>query len=112
MKLMSNDEVDMLKLHNDEFNKQESLSENERTGIQKRTFIDTAFAKYVLSENLDFELAFWYYVVNDEVPSTSSDIVEQVEVIQEVVLPGTSNCMTKHQTKNKETKHNFLQKSL
>ena len=25
---------------------------------------------------------FWHYVVNDEVPSTSSQIVEQIEVIQ------------------------------
>ena len=29
---------------------------------------------------------FYYYVVNGEVPSTSSQIVEQIEVIQEVVL--------------------------
>ena len=33
---------------------------------------------------------FWYYVVNDEVPSTSSQIVGQIEVIQERVLPGIS----------------------
>ena len=33
---------------------------------------------------------FWYYVVNDELPSTSSQIVEQIEVIQEVVLQGIS----------------------
>ena len=31
---------------------------------------------------------FWYCIVNDEVPSTSSQIFEQIEVIQEVVLPG------------------------
>ena len=31
---------------------------------------------------------FWYYVVNDQVPSTSSQIVEKIEDIQEVVLPG------------------------
>ena len=31
--------------------------------------------------------AFWYYVVN-EVPSTSSQIIEEIKVIQEVVLPG------------------------
>ena len=29
---------------------------------------------------------FWYCVVNDEVPSTSSQIVEQIVIIQEVVL--------------------------
>ena len=33
---------------------------------------------------------FWYYVVNDEAPSTSSQIVEQIEVIQELVLQGIS----------------------
>ena len=33
---------------------------------------------------------FWHCVVNDEVPSTSSQIVEQIEVIQGVVLPGIS----------------------
>ena len=33
---------------------------------------------------------FWYCIVNDEVPSTSSQIFEQIEVIQEVVLPGIS----------------------
>ena len=33
---------------------------------------------------------FWYYAVDDEVPSTSSQIVEQIEVIEEVVLPGIS----------------------
>ena len=31
---------------------------------------------------------FWYYVVNDQVPSISSQIVEKIEDIQEVVLPG------------------------
>ena len=31
---------------------------------------------------------FWYYVVNDQIPSTSSQIVEKIEDIQEVVLPG------------------------
>ena len=33
---------------------------------------------------------FWYCVVNEEVASTSSQIVEQIEVIQEVVLLGIS----------------------
>ena len=31
---------------------------------------------------------FWYCIVTDEVPSTSSQIVEQIEAVQEVVLPG------------------------
>ena len=52
MKLMSNNEVDKLKLHNDEVDKQKNLREKKRTGIQKRKLIDTPFAKYVLSENL------------------------------------------------------------
>ena len=31
---------------------------------------------------------FWYYIDNDEVPSISSQIAEQTEIVQEVVLPG------------------------
>lgn len=33
---------------------------------------------------------FWYCVVNDEVPLTSSQIAEQIEAIQKVVLLGIS----------------------
>ena len=47
--------------------------------------------------------ACWYCVVNEEVPSTSSQIFEQVEVIQEVVLPRISQL-------NQLSKRNFLQK--
>ena len=83
---MSNDEVDKLKLHNDEVDRQKSLRENKRTGIQKRKLIDTPFVK--LSYQKIY--SFWYYVVNDEVSSTFSQIVEQVEAIQEVVLLGRS----------------------
>ena len=44
------------------------------------------------SQNMTYQKIYtsWYYVVSDEVPSTSSQIVEQIEVIQEVVLPGIS----------------------
>ena len=52
-------------------------------------YINTVFEDYVSSENIDILLS--YYVVNDnEGPSTSSQIVEQIEVIKEVVLPTTS----------------------
>ena len=33
---------------------------------------------------------FWYCVVNDEIPSTFSQVFEQIEVIQGVVLPAIS----------------------
>ena len=33
---------------------------------------------------------FWHCVLNDKVPSTSSQIVKQVEVIRGLVLPGIS----------------------
>ena len=46
---------------------------------------------------------FWYCVVNEEVKSSSSQIVEQIEVIQEVVLPEISKL-------NQFSKHNFLKK--
>ena len=55
-----------------------------RTDIRKRNFIDAPFAKYVLSKNL------YILILNDEVPSPSFDIIEQIEVIQEEVLPRIS----------------------
>ena len=33
---------------------------------------------------------FWYCVVNDEIPSTFSQVFQQIEVIQGVVLPAIS----------------------
>ena len=44
------------------------------------------------SQNMSYQkiYLFWYYVVNDEVTSNSSQIVEQIDVIQEAVLPGIS----------------------
>ena len=51
--------------------------------------IKTVFEDHVSSENM--YILLWYYVVNDdEAPSTSSQIVEQIEVIKEVVLPAVS----------------------
>ena len=46
----------------------------------------------------------WYYVVNDgEAPSSSSQIVEQIEVTKEVVLPGVSEL--NYEAINKEQGH-------
>ena len=52
---------------------------------------------------------FQYRTVNNELPSTSFQIAEQVKVIQEVILRGISK-LTQHYTKNKETKQ-FSQKN-
>ena len=84
MKFMSNYEVDKLKLHSAEVNKYKSRREKKTTCIQKSKLIDTPFAKYVLSKNL-------YILIlccHDEVTSTSCQIFEQTEIIQEIVLPG------------------------
>ena len=52
-------------------------------------YINTVFEDHVSSENM--YILLWYYFVNDdEAPSTSSQIVEQIEVIKEVVLPVVS----------------------
>ena len=46
---------------------------------------NTGFKDYVSSENA--YILPWYYVFNvDEAPSTSSRIVEQIEVLKEVVF--------------------------
>ena len=55
----------------------------------KVIYINTGFEDYVSSENI--YILLWYYVVHDdEAPATSSQIVEQIEVINEVVLPAIS----------------------
>ena len=52
MKLMGNDEIDKLKLNNNEFDKKKKkhLKKKKRISIQK--LIDTPFAKYISSESI------------------------------------------------------------
>ena len=61
MKLMSNGEVNKLKLNNDEFH---------------------------MSHQKVY--TFWYSLANDEVLATSSETVEQIEDIQRVGIPRVS----------------------
>ena len=59
------------------------------TPYEINTYINTVFEDCVSSENI--YILHWYYVVNDdEVPSTSFQIVEQIEVIKEVALSAVS----------------------
>ena len=51
-------------------------------------YINTVSEDYVSSENIDILLS--YYVVDDNEGPSTSQIVEQIEVIKEVVLPTTS----------------------
>ena len=48
--------------------------------------VNMVFKKHVSSENN----TFWHCVVNDKVPWTSSQIAQQIQVIQEVVLQRVS----------------------
>ena len=53
MELMSNDEVDKLKLNNNEVDKKKKcLRIKKLTSIQKRKLVDSPFAKYILSESI------------------------------------------------------------
>ena len=55
----------------------------------KVIYINIGFEDYVSSEIIYIML--WYYVVNDdEAPSTSSQFVEQIEVIKQVILQAVS----------------------
>ena len=53
---------------------------------------------------------FWHCIVNDEVPSTSSQMVEQIEVIQGVVLPGISKMNDAAPDKKPKEQIKFSQK--
>ena len=56
----------------------------------KVIYINIVFEYYVSLENI--YILIWYYVVNNyEARSTSSQIVEQIEVNKEVVLPAAFN---------------------
>ena len=55
----------------------------------KVIYINIGFEDYVSSEII--YILLWYYVVNDdEAPSTSSQFVEQIEVIKQVILQAAS----------------------
>ena len=55
----------------------------------KVIYINIGFEDYVSSEII--YILLWYYVVNDdETPSTSSQFVEQIEVIKQVILQAVS----------------------
>ena len=55
----------------------------------KLIHINTVFEDYVSPENI--YILLWQHVVNDdETPSTSSQIVEQIEVIKGENLPAVS----------------------
>ena len=74
----------------------------------KVIYINVGFEDYVSSENI--HILLWYYVANDdEAPSTSSQIVEQTDVIKEVVLPAVSKlndqAINKEQTQFSPSKH-------
>ena len=87
MKLMSNDEVDKLKLNNNEVHKKKNAWE-----VRKELVVRGGSWLMHHLQNVSHQkvYTFWHCVVNNEVPSTSSQIVEQIEVIQGVVLPGIS----------------------
>ena len=56
---------------------------------------------------------FWHCVINDEVPSTSSEIVEQIKIIQGIVLPGISKMKYSAADKKPKGKTQFsLKKTL
>ena len=64
-------------------------------------------------QNMSYQkiYAFWYYVISDKVPLSSSQIVDQIEVIQEVVLPGISTLNDEVPDKKKGEKTQFSPKT-
>ena len=70
-------------------------------------YINTTFEDYVSSENMYIFLQ--YCVVSyDKAPSISSQIIEQIEVIQEAVLSGVSKLNDSAMKNEQEDQTNFL----
>ena len=78
---MSNDEFDKLQLNKDEVVEQKILKKK-----KEHVLVDTPIAKYISSEHI----YILYCVVNDEIILASSQIFEQIEVIQGLILTGVS----------------------
>ena len=78
---MSNDEFDKLQLNKDEVVEQKILKKK-----KEHVLVDTPIAKYISSE----DIYILYCVVNDEIILASSQIFEQIEVIQGLILTGVS----------------------
>ena len=97
MKLMSNCEVDRLKMNNNEVNKRRNAWEKRKELVFRR---GSCLIHHLQNISHQKVYTFWYCVVNDEVPSTSSQIFQQIEVIRGIVLPGISkmNDSVKEQT--------------
>ena len=53
---------------------------------KEQVLVDTPIAKYISSE----DIYILYFVVNDEIILASSQIFEQIEVIQGLILTGIS----------------------
>ena len=87
MKLMSNDEVDKLSWIIMKLVRKKRLRIKKKLVFRRRSrLIDHL-------QNISHQkvYTFWHCVVNDEVQSTSSKTVEQIQAIQGVVLTGISN---------------------
>ena len=84
---MSNDEVDKLKMNNNEVDKKKHAWGKRKELVSRR---GSWLIHHLQNVSHKKVYTFWHCVVDDEVPSTSSQFVEQIEVIQGVVLPGIS----------------------
>ena len=76
----------------------------------KVIYINNVFEDYISSENINILPWYYMYVVDDEAPSTSSQIVEQIEVIKEVVLPAVSKVNAKAINKEQGDQTQFFSK--
>ena len=84
---MSIDEVDKLKLNNNEVVKKKSAWGKRKELIFSR---ENWLIHHLQNISHQKVYTFWYCLVNDEEPSTSSQIIEKIEIIQGVVLTGIS----------------------
>ena len=76
----------------------------------KVIYINNVFEDYISSKNINILPWYYMYVVDDEAPSTSSQIVEQIEVIKEVVLPAVSKVNAKAINKEQGDQTQFFSK--
>ena len=98
-----------MKLNNDEVDKKKKTwGKRKELGFRRESWLIHYF------QNISPQkiYTFWNCVVNEKVPSTSSQIIDQIEIIQRVVLSGISKLNDSVPQKPPKTKQHFLQKKI
>ena len=104
---MSDDEVDKLNLNNNKVDKKTNAWEKRKELVFSK---GSWLIQHLQNVSHQKVYTFWHCVVNNEVPSTSFEIVKQIVLFNEYLYQEYLRWITQRQTRTQKNKHSFLQK--